>query len=460
VLIATVPLKLPIVMDLKSGSITVPTNAVIQNHVKARGIAVKAIALSTVDGWEVKAMSDDVMALPANTKVLAVAFRGDGNTADGNFSLAAGNWNIAKNDSLNLNMAAKVPTQTSVAAETNIATVAFTLAWAADAETSTSDAATGADLQSEINGSTSTPPEVEPQNFVVTAENRGMVGYTGTENEKLVIPETVTTDDGTTLEVTEIGAQAFYNCANLMSVSLPASIESIGNEAFSNCTSLKAISYDGASDNWQAMLKGTNWDANTSDAINIVLSDKVVNKNGNDVQPQDFAITKANRTEIGYTDAENLDLIIPETFMGTDGTYYKVTGIEDNAFQDCTNLQSVSIPDTVTYIGRFGSVFWGCRYLTTVKLPNTITEILPSTFHGCKAMTSITIPTSVKTLGNFAFRDCYSLNLDVPSSVTEIHRNTFDNVLNVNYNGSATGSPWGAFSINGVSTGRNVQLYW
>jgi len=139
VLIATVPLKLPIVMDLKDDGVTVPTNAKITNHVQTRGITVSAIKMTTAGGWEIRTMGDDFTAIANNTKALAMSFRGDCNATDGNFNLSAGNWNIAKNDSLNLNMTARVPIHTTLTTESNIATVSFTLTWAeAGADTVTS----------------------------------------------------------------------------------------------------------------------------------------------------------------------------------------------------------------------------------------------------------------------------------------------------------------------------------
>ena len=64
-------------------------------------------------------------------------------------------------------------------------------------------------------------------------------------------------------------------------------------------------------------------------------------------------------------------------------------------------------------------------------------------------MTNIEIPASVTSIGKSAFANCNNLkNLTIPNSVKSIGILAFEQVLNVTYNGTATGSPWGALSIN------------
>ena len=78
-----------------------------------------------------------------------------------------------------------------------------------------------------------------------------------------------------------------------------------------------------------------------------------------------------------------------------------VTSIGNYAFQDCTGLTSITIPDSVTDIGR--GVFNGCSGLTSVTIGNGVTSIGDSAFSYCSGLTSVTIPDSVTSIGNFAF---------------------------------------------------------
>lgn len=141
-----------------------------------------------------------------------------------------------------------------------------------------------------------------------------------------------------------------------------------------------------------------------------------------------------------FSNDNRLDnIVIPST----------VTSIGNQAFSDCYNFTEITIPSGVTSIGEY--LFYSCSNLQTVTLPNTITIINQSAFSQCQSLAIINIPSSVRTIDICAFESCTSLlNLNVPSVVTTINDNAFYEVPNVNYTGSATGSPWGALSYNGV----------
>ena len=54
----------------------------------------------------------------------------------------------------------------------------------------------------------------------------------------------------------------------------------------------------------------------------------------------------------------------------------------------------------------------------------------------------------VEVNDKMAFKNCFSLRLNVPSTVMKIASDAFLKVLHVEYRGSAIGSPWGANSMN------------
>ena len=94
------------------------------------------------------------------------------------------------------------------------------------------------------------------------------------------------------------------------------------------------------------------------------------------------------------------DPTIPEsvTFRGCP---YPVTSIGDGAFEHCSGLTSVTIPNSVTEIGDYA--FRGCRGLTSVTIGNSVTSIGGSAFYGCSGLTSVTIPNSVTSIRGGAF---------------------------------------------------------
>ena len=132
-----------------------------------------------------------------------------------------------------------------------------------------------------------------------------------------------------------------------------------------------------------------------------------------------------------------------------------VTSIGDAAFGWCTGLTSVTIPGSVTGIGD--AAFMDCYGLTSVTIPNSVTSIGDYAFYGCYGLTSVTIPNSVTSIGNRVFYGCYGLtSVTIPNSVTSIGDDAFYNVKNIIYSGTATGSPWGANSVNGYVDGYIV----
>ncbi len=115
------------------------------------------------------------------------------------------------------------------------------------------------------------------------------------------------------------------------------------------------------------------------------------------------------------------DIIIPKILGGS-----VVTRIDDYAFEDCSSITSVIIPDTVTNIGA--CAFYNCTSLTTVNIPDSVTSVGGYAFRYCSNLTSISVGNSIKGIGVQAFSGCISL--------TEVYISNIEAWCNIRYSDS------------------------
>ena len=139
--------------------------------------------------------------------------------------------------------------------------------------------------------------------------------------------------------------------------------------------------------------------------------------------PYTVAVTYQGIYYSEYKNEYTGSVTIPES-VTNGGKTYSVTSIGYDAFEDCTGLTSVTIPNSVTTI-RDGA-FSGCSSLTSVTIGNSVTTIREGTFSGCSSLTSVTIGNSVTTIGDYAFSGCSGLtSVTIPNSVTSIGDEAF-----------------------------------
>ena len=119
-----------------------------------------------------------------------------------------------------------------------------------------------------------------------------------------------------------------------------------------------------------------------------------------------------------YNNEYSGSIVIPAT-VTNEGTQYSVTSIGKCAFEDCSSLISITIPDGVTSIG--GDAFSYCYSLTAITIPDGVTSIGSGAFYFCKSLTAITIPEGVTNIKENTFRGCNNLtSVIIPESVTSI----------------------------------------
>ena len=115
--------------------------------------------------------------------------------------------------------------------------------------------------------------------------------------------------------------------------------------------------------------------------------------------------------EVTHDDSDNCyrgSVKIPSS-VTFNGITYSVTSIGDYTFDYCTNLSSITIPNSITKIGNYA--FLDCYSLyPTVTIPNSVISIGEGAFKNCLELRDITIPNSVTSIGDHAFYFCNKLS--------------------------------------------------
>lgn len=301
-------------------------------------------------------------------------------------------------------------------------------------------------------------------------------------------------------KVKSIGSSAFLNCKNLVSVKLPASLESMELNPFTGCSSLKEFQIDENNKNYSVsegvlfekgeyMLvvcpgrkKGEYILPNTvtfigyyafsdcGELTSITLSERL---SATTIYPVDYSTFKGCKSLTEFRVAEgNRD------FSSIDGALYDkyresiivypankkgpflipdyVQKISNSAFENCTELTSVTLPASLQRSAIDNQTFGGCTKLTeflvnegnsyyssvngvvfnknktsilaypagkggAYSIPGSVIEIESYAFWTCDEITSIIIPPSVKTVGYRAFycenlTEMYAMSINPPSA--------------------------------------------
>ncbi|MBQ8334462.1 MAG: leucine-rich repeat protein, partial [Clostridia bacterium] len=162
--------------------------------------------------------------------------------------------------------------------------------------------------------------------------------------------------------ITEIPAEAFNNCSRLGYIDLPAELVSIGKDAFSDTEIISLTLPESVESIADGAFNGMN-----------LLKTLSVDENNAAYSSEDGILYNKNKTEIiRYPSRKYTEYVSGEGYTAYDFPS-SVKKIAPYAFEDCTIYYNFAVPEGVTEIGDFA--FYNNYYVKTYTIPASVTTI-------------------------------------------------------------------------------------
>ena len=296
--------------------------------------------------------------------------------------------------------------------------------------------------------------------------------------------------------VKSIGVSAFYGCTSLESITIGNSITSISDYAFYDCTGLREVYFNARRVNDLSSYNAVFYNAGRSgDGIKVVIGKNATKIPAYLFYPHSSSSSTPKITSVDFEEGSVCTSIGRSSFYGcTDITSVtipnSVTSIENFAFYACTDLKEIYFNATLmddlgsdNYVfhnaGRSGDgikvvigknvakipayLFNPCSTpsfspkITNLKFEegSVCTSIGDSAFYGCTDITSLTIPDSVTSIGNSVFEACTGIT----SVYYEGTANDWANISIGSYNTPLTNATRYYYSKSEPTTTGNYWHY-
>ena len=249
--------------------------------------------------------------------------------------------------------------------------------------------------------------------------------------------------------LSSIGKNAFTDCTGLVSLKLPDGLATVGEYAFAACSSLSSIDFGETVETigeYAFAADTALTSVSLPDSVTVIGIGAFENCSAlNSVDLGDGLVSVDRTSFDGTAIKENTDsneFYVDGWFIAlkdTSANYVNLStdtyGIADYAFYANTNLSSVILPDSVKIIGNCA---FASMSISSVVIGSGVETIGEKAFMACSNLSNVIlgsydfstgkmVASHLKNIGNYAFRNCISLeSIDIPDSVEVIGTYAFN----------------------------------
>ena len=252
-----------------------------------------------------------------------------------------------------------------------------------------------------------------------------IVSYNGSSTI-VTVPSAITVD-GMTYKIGELCSEAFKDNISLKAVKIPESITLLGKCAFKNCTNLSNVTINGDLGDMYSDSASRSYSINYSafynagtntDGMKVVFGSSVTRI------PAYLFATGEEKNNKNY--AKVTEVVLPAS----------LNEIGKNAFYNCYDLQTVNTSSATNLKVIEADAFNGCFSLQTVDASKTtkLTTVEDGSFANCTSLREITLPKSVTKLGKCAFKNCTNLsNVTINGNLGDMYSDSVSRSYSISY---------------------------
>lgn len=240
--------------------------------------------------------------------------------------------------------------------------------------------------------------------------------------------------------ITKIADNAFAGCTRIKTITMTDNIEYIGEQAFAGCNSLTKIKFSKNVDHIgnKAFLDTPYFDNLPKDKIEYV--NEVLINIGEELLGEKTALVSNPTRDIqrihnyldqGLTvfDMDSFSILTKENIANYDAqaaTHSNISQWIDGLFENYDTIKVVEIPETLHFVPI--QAFKNCNELEKVYInSDLITEICESAFEGCTKLSEVSLPNKLKIISNNAFKGTNVSINTLPSTIEQIGESAFEN---------------------------------